>query len=69
MSVGIDKEALDRFSEEFDDARTTSEVRRKITDSDIVRDERGMCTVSAQFSSNGNAKTLLSLLVHLMYIL
>ena len=68
MSVGIDKEALDRFSEEFDDARTTSEVRRKITDSDIVRDESGMCTVSAQFSSNGNA-TLLSLLVHLMYIL
>lgn len=59
MSVGIDKDALDRFSEEYDDARTTSEVRRKMTDSDIVRDDSGKCTIEAQFSSNGNANIII----------
>ena len=38
MSIGIDEKALDRFSEGSENARTTSEIRRKITDSDIVRD-------------------------------
>ena len=59
VTVGIDGEALDRFSEEFDDARTTSEVRRKMTDSDIVRDTSNKCTIEAQFASNGNANIII----------
>ena len=54
VSVGIDGEAFERFSEEFDDARTTGEIRRRITDSGIVRDTSDKCSVEAQFSSNGN---------------
>lgn len=55
VTVGIDKDALEWYSEEFDDARTTSEIRRRMTDSDIVRETSGKCNVEAQFASNGNA--------------
>ena len=54
VSVGIDQEAFERFSEEFSGARTTGEIRRRITDSGIVRDTSDKCNVEAQFSSNGN---------------
>ena len=54
VSVGIDGKAFERFSEKFDDARTTSEIRRRITDSGIVRDTSDKCNIEVQFSSNGN---------------
>jgi len=54
VSIDIDEDALEVYSEEFDDAGTTSEIRRKIIDSDIVRDSSGKCNVEAQFTSNGN---------------
>ena len=69
MSVGIDKEALDRFSEEFDDARTTSEIRRKMTDSDIVRDDSNKCKVEAQFTSNGIANIITIIIISSLNIL
>jgi len=53
VSVGIDNDALEDYAEEFDDAKSTSEIRQKITDSDIVRDTSGKCNVEAQFTSNG----------------
>ena len=55
MTIGFDEEALERFSEDFDGADTTSEIRQKFIDSDIVRDISDKCNVEAQFASNGNA--------------
>lgn len=54
MSVGIDEDALEDYSDKFDDARTTSEIRKRMTDSSIVRDTTKKCNVEAQFTSNGN---------------
>ena len=54
VTLDIDQEALETFSENFEDARTTSEIRQRMTDSDIVRDTTDKCNVEAQFVSNGN---------------
>ena len=58
VSMKMDDDALERFSDEFDDARTTNNVRQRMTDSGIVRDTSGKCNVEAQFTSNGNAGSL-----------
>ena len=58
--VGFDEEGLEQYSEQFDDVSTTGEVRRRITDSDIVRDSSGKCDVEAQFASNGNANIIVT---------
>ena len=55
VSVDIDKDGLDTYSGEFENARSTSEIRRRMTESDIVRDDSDKCDVEAQFTSNGNA--------------
>ena len=55
VSVDIDKDRLDTYSDEFENARSTSEIRRRMTESDIVRDDSDKCDVEAQFTSNGNA--------------
>ena len=54
MSVDIDKDGLETYSDEFENARSTSEVRRRMTESEIVRDDSDKCNVEAQFTSNGN---------------
>ena len=54
VSVEIDKDGLEIYSDEFKNARSTSEIRRRMTESDIVRDDSDKCNVEAQFTSNGN---------------
>ena len=53
MSIDIDEDALEQYSDSFDDARSTDDIRQRITESDIVRDRSGKCNVAAQFASNG----------------
>lgn len=65
--MDIDVESLEVYSDEFENARTTSEIRRRMTESDIVRDTSDKCDVEAQFASNGNAINILLLIFFQMY--
>ena len=53
MSIDIDEDALELYSDSFDDARSTDDITQRMTESDIVRDTSGKCNVIAQFASNG----------------
>ena len=59
VSVDIDKDGLETYSDMFENARSTSEVRRRMTESDIVRDDSDKCNVEAQFTSNGNTNIMI----------
>ena len=65
--IYIDEGALEQYSDSFDDARSTGDIRQRMTESDIVRDTSGKCNVATQFTSNGTNALFLLLLLLLLY--